>query len=107
MGHSLEEQPDYDPEGFEDEDDGEEVAAEGTHQVVNTSGDLKAPWLALKAGPAPGDKYKMLAEMPDGTQLNVGEMGFGKRGQWWYVRIMSGTHKGTQGYAHSKWIRER
>ena len=83
------------------------VVAEGSHEVVGTSGDIKAPWLALKAGPAPGSKYNIVAEMPDGTQLNVVEMGFGKRGQWWYVRVMSGPHKGTQGYAHSKWIRER
>jgi len=103
---SLVEPSALDAELVPDEDEPEAVM-EATHQVVNTSGDLKAPWLALKAGPAPGDKYKMLAEMPDGTQLNVVEMGFGKRGQWWYVRVMSGTHKGTQGYAHSKWIRER
>ncbi len=84
-----------------------EAAQRGTHEVYDTSGDIRAPFLALKAGPAAGHRYAITHRMPDGTQLRVLSTGHGRKREWKRVQIVSGPHRGAIGYAHGRWIRRR
>ena len=81
------------------------AVAKGTHVVFDTYKDNKAPYLALKDGPWPGSGARVVAKLKDGTQLVVLSRKHGKRGRWWKVRIVSGTHHDKVGFAHSSWLK--
>jgi len=77
---------------------------EATHEVFNTSNDHNEPWLGLNTTPASG--ATTIAEMYDGTQIQLLSKGYGSKGKWWSIRIVGGANADQTGYAHSKWIRK-
>jgi hypothetical protein len=97
------------PSGFESRLNGEiaGLAALATHEVFDTYLDKAGEtWLALRTK-AHSKKGRSIAHMKDGTRLTILDTGLGYKRRWKQVKVMSGKHATTQGYAHGKWIRVR
>lgn len=71
-----------------------------THEVFNTAGDPKEPWLNLREAITPGSP--VVARMPDGTRLRV----ISTKGKSWEVEIAQGADAGKKGFASPKFIRK-
>ncbi len=76
-------------------------SARWSHEVAGTAGDPAAPYLALRAEPSP--LADMVAQMPDGTRVEV----LGEKGRWREVRIRSGKDNKLRGYCNGRWLRLR
>jgi hypothetical protein len=97
------------PSGFESRLNGEMagLAALATHEVFDTYLDKAGEtWLALRTK-AHRKKGRSIAHMKDGTRLTILDTGLGYKRRWKQVKVMSGEHATTKGYAHGKWIRAR
>lgn len=82
-----------------------ETAAQGARgdvwEVFGTAADASAPWLALRATPAP--RAALLAELPDGTPVRVTKT----QGRWRRVEVIDGASAGRVGWVHADWLRQR
>ena len=73
-----------------------------THEVFNTAGDVKEPWLNLREGPS--GKRAIVGQLPDGTGLIWIAA---SRGRWAQVKVADGPYAGRTGFLNTKWIREK
>lgn len=69
-----------------------------THEVTGTAADAAAPWLALRARPAPTAPLR--AELPDHTPLRV----LRRHGRWFAVEVQGGPLRGKRGWVHSGFV---